>query len=182
MSDYMKAFITLILGLTLALGVNAAIPQKDTAPFIPEVYKALRDLEDKNTGQDSRLITLEAVPRTIRAVYDVALHGGGIGPHSLGVALPAKAIIKRSWYQIGTQFVDAGSGTVAISCEDANNILTATDITGQAALSLHDGQSTGSLASMVQGIAANCEVTATVAGAAQSAGRLVMFVEYELGL
>lgn len=182
MSDYMKAILTLVIGLTLALGVNAAIPKKDTAPFIPEVYKAIRDLEDKDSLTEARVITLERLPRTVRGVYDVAVNGGGIGPHSLSVALPAKAIIKRSWYQIGTQFTDSGSGTVAISCEDAGNILPATDITGQAAGTLHDGASTGSLATMVQGIASNCDLVATVAGAAQTAGRLVVFVEYELGL
>ena len=184
MKPVVKASFIVLFCFGTALGVDASIPKKDTAPFIPEVYKALRDLEDKNTGQDARLQSLEQLPysSTLRAEYDVAVQGGGIGLHGLGKALPAKASIKRSWYQIGTQFVDAGSGTVGVYCEDAGNVFAATDITGKTAGTITDGVSTGSAASMVSGIGANCELTAVVAGAAQSAGKLVVFVEYVVGL
>ena len=181
----MREMIGLLLCcVIMGVGANAALPKKDTAPYQPEVYKALRDLEDKNIAQDTRLIALEQLPytRTIRAEYDVAVQGGAIGLHGLGAALPAKAVITRSWYQVGTQFVDAGSGTVGVYCEDAGNILAATDITGQSAGSLTDGQSTGTVASMVSGIGSNCEITAVVAGAAQTAGKLVVFVTYVVGL
>lgn len=181
----MREIIGLVLCcLIMGVGANAALPKKDTAPFIPEVYKALRDLEDKNTGQDARLIALEQLPysRTLRAEYDVALQGGAIGLHGLGISLPAKAIIKKSWYQIGTQFVDAGTGTVGLYCEDVGNIKAASDITGVSAGTITDGVSTGSAATMVSGIGANCEVLAVVAGAAQTSGKLVVFVEYVVGL
>ena len=179
----MKAVLIAFL-LATSFTAVAAISKKDTAPFIPEVYKAIRDLEDKDLAHDARLIALEQLPysSTLRAEYDVAVQGGGIGLHGLGKALPAKAIIKRSWYQIGTQFVDAGSGTVGVYCEDAGNVFAATDITGKTAGTITDGVSTGSAASMVSGIGANCELTAVVAGAAQSAGKLVVFVEYVVGL
>ena len=106
-----KFFMTLII-LSTSLTAFAAISKKDMVPFMPEVYKAIRDLEDADTSSDARILALEQVPvaRTLRVEYDVALHGGTIGVHSLGKALPAKAIIKKSFYQIGTQFVDAGSG------------------------------------------------------------------------
>lgn len=183
MLDIFKGLTILFGGLLVAITVNAAIGRKDTAPFIPEVYKAIRELEDADTAYGTRITALEQIPvaRTMRAEYDVALHGGTIGAHSLGVALPAGAIIKRSFYQIGTQFVDAGAGTVALSCEDADNIVAAADITGKTVGSLTIGASDGAIANMKTGIAANCEITATVAGAAQTAGKLVVFVEYEQG-
>lgn len=116
--------------------------------------------------------------RVARVTYDVAVHGGGLGDHGLGVYLPAKAVIIRSYFRITTQFSDSGSGTVALSCEDANNIKTATDITGNAAGTFVEGQSTGAASTFVGGIAAKCEITATVAGAAQDTGKLTAWVHY----
>jgi hypothetical protein len=113
-----------------------------------------------------------------RFVYDTATDGGSTGAHALGVYLPARAVITQSYYKIITQFTDSGSGTVALSCEDANNILTAGDITGISANTITTGASTGSAASMVRAIGARCEITATVATATQDAGKLIGWVEY----
>jgi hypothetical protein len=116
--------------------------------------------------------------RVAMFIYDTATDGGSVGAHTLGVTLPAKAVITRSYFKIITQFVDSGSGTVALSCEDANNIKTATDITGSSANAFVEGQSTGAASAFVRGIAAACEITATVATAAQDAGKLIGWVEY----
>jgi hypothetical protein len=116
--------------------------------------------------------------RVARATYDVATDLGTVAAHPLGVTLPAKAVITRSYIYIVTQFVDAGAGTVALHCEDANNIKTATDITGSGDGSFIEGASDGAAANFKSGIAAACEITATVATAAQTAGKLVVFVEY----
>ena len=120
--------------------------------------------------------------RTARATYDVAVDGGTAAAHALGVTIPANAIMVRSWFYTVTQFVDAGAGTVALHCETANNIFSAADITGNAAGVLVDGVQQafatfdGTGAAGVLGSA--CELTATVATAAQTAGKLILFVEY----
>lgn len=115
--------------------------------------------------------------RLARATYDTAGGQGVIGAHPLGVTLPAKAIIVKSFFFIKTQFVDGGAGTVALHCETANNILSAADITGLAANSINAGVSDGAVGNMKL-IAAPCAITATVAGAEQTAGKLDIFVEY----
>jgi len=90
-----------------------------------------------------------------------------------------RVIDRQTWFYTVTQFVDAGAGTVAISCEDANNLYTATDITGIAVGTITAGAADGhAAATFVGSIAAACEVTATVATAAQSAGKLIFFIEY----
>jgi hypothetical protein len=116
--------------------------------------------------------------KTVKFTYSVATNGGGIGAHLLQAKLPAKAVITRSYLRIDTQFVDGGTGTVALSCEDANNIKTATDITGSSAGAFIEGQSTGAASAFSSSIAAECQVTATVAGAAQTDGKLTGWVEY----
>jgi hypothetical protein len=117
--------------------------------------------------------------RVARVTYDVAVDLGTVAPHALGVTLPAKAIIVRTWFYIVTQFTDAGAGTVAIHCEDANNLYTATDITGMSVGATTAGAIDGGAESTFLGsIAAACEITATVATEAQTAGKLIFFVEY----
>lgn len=122
--------------------------------------------------------------RYARFIYDVSSGDYGSstvnsGAHSLGVKLPAKAVIYRTWFQIVTPFV--GGGTVAFSCEDANNILTAEDLTNDSAGFKAGNASTGDIAQFTGGIANECWITATVAGVDQTAGRLVGWVLYLIG-
>lgn len=117
----------------------------------------------------------------MRVVYDTAIHGGSVGAHGLGKYLPKEALITQTWFHVETQFADSASGTVAISCEDANNLYTATDITGIAAGTITAGAATGAASSMVDSIAAPCEVTATVASSTQSSGKLIFYIRYVLG-
>ena len=121
-----------------------------------------------------------APSKVARATYDVAVDTGTIAAHALGVTLPAHAIVRQAWFQITTQFVDAGSGTVALSCASANDIFSAADITGSAAGTITAGVPTGVAATMFDVGATECELTATVATAAQTAGKLVLYVQYEV--
>lgn len=100
------------------------------------------------------------------------------GVHGLGVYLPAGAVIVRSYLYVNTQLADSGSGTVAFHCEDANNIKTATDMTGTADAGWIEGQSTGATSAFVGSIAASCEIKATIGGVDLSAGKITGFVQY----
>jgi hypothetical protein len=70
-------------------------------------------------------------------------------------------------------FDDSGSGTLALSCEDANNILSAEDVDGDAAGFKAGATPTGAIAN-------KCEITATVAGTDLTAGKAKIYVEYIL--
>lgn len=184
----------------LALVLVATTSWATQAPYHPKEQSRFRAAE-AGTGLSTGAITsakildgtvLEAdigaqsaeglhLKRIARVTYDVAVDGGTVAAHGLGVSLPANSIITRSWLYIVTQFSDSGSGTVAVSCEDANNIKTATDITGTAAGGFIEGQSTGAISAAVGGIAAACEVTATVATATQATGKALIFIEYVVG-
>lgn len=114
--------------------------------------------------------------RVARATYDTAASNGTIGAHALGVTLPAKAVMLGGVIQIVTQFQDSGSGTVALHCEDAGNIKAATDITGSAAQALIATETMP-----LGAIGSACNITATVAGAEQTAGKLILMVYYVVG-
>lgn len=114
--------------------------------------------------------------RVASAVYDFAVQGGTQAAFSLGVALPAKSTIIRSWIYVKTQLVGASS-TMAFSCETANNIKTATDLTGSAAGAYIEGASTGA-STAFKDIVSACNITATIATANLTAGKLDVYVQY----
>ncbi len=67
-----------------------------------------------------------SVPRAkqyVWSVYDVAVSGGQSVPHSLGVSVPAGAIITNAWVYINTQFAAAGTESLGISCLGTQNIM-----------------------------------------------------------
>jgi hypothetical protein len=171
----MKKFLALVTVLLISITVYAA--DAPTPPWFsaiaPDVF-----LSDATSGQEGAF-----VQKTVRFVYDGATDGYTSAAHGLGVYLPARAVITRSYFKIITQFADSGTTTLALHCEDANNIKTATDITGSSADAFVEGQSTGAASAFVRGISAPCEITATPAGAANNllqAGKLVGWVTYVL--
>lgn len=121
--------------------------------------------------------------RIARATLNCASSGCSVGAHTLGVTLPAKALITRSYINVVTQLTDTGTCTVAFHCEDANNIKTATDITGTAANGWIEGESTGAASAFKGSIGAACLITATVADGGSCVpltGKAIVFVEYNV--
>jgi hypothetical protein len=126
---------------------------------------------------EQRFINLEN-EKTVRLVYDVTSNStiGATGTYGTGVRLPAGAIITRSFAYINTLF--AGSGTLAVHCEDANNIFTAFTMSSRAEGTIVDGTATGTTTTMARGIAAPCEVTLTVGSSTITAGKATIYFTY----
>lgn len=196
----MNKLIHLIL-LTTLLALPAAAAKRGS-PYLPEIDQRFSDLE-AGSGLGTGAVTsakildgtiLEAdlgsqaaeglhPARIALFEYDCATDTCTVGAHALGVSLPAKAVIIRSYFKVITQFTDSGTCTIALSCEDANNIKTATDISGSSANAFVEGQSTGASSAFVRAIGAACEITATVADGGScvvSAGKLRGWVHYVL--
>lgn len=112
--------------------------------------------------------------------YDFAVDGGAIGTVATGVELPAKAVIEKCWFRVETQVVDAGAGTLAVQCEDAGNILTAADQSAVAAGAFLASNITGAAANMVDDIAATCDISYVIGGAAITAGKIRGWCTYSV--
>jgi hypothetical protein len=156
----MKRFILAAAAVALSAVAYAAL-----APYTPE--------------QEARFKKAENL-QVVKAVYDVSSDGGSAVAHSLaGAYLPANAIITRSFMYTDTGF--SGSGTLALSCETANNILTATDNSGAlfaTAGNLVEGASSGSY-NLMKKITSQCQIAATVAGGSGlTAGKITAWVYY----
>jgi hypothetical protein len=115
--------------------------------------------------------------RVARATWDFAVDGGS-GAIDLGVDIPANALINLAYFYTVTQVTDSGSGTGALHCEDANNLFSAADVTGNGDGTVVLGIPQNTSATMVKAIAADCDLTWTIATAAATAGKLIFFVHY----
>ena len=122
--------------------------------------------------------------RIARVEFDPSLNSGErtIGAHTLGVTIPANAIIIRSWYDVCTTFADgvADLATIALHCETADNIVAAITIADGSNVwdqGLHEAISTGTTATAKK-LTTGGLLTATVGAVNLTAGKLVLFVEY----
>jgi hypothetical protein len=119
--------------------------------------------------------------RVARATYDISGGDDGtVGSHGLGVTIPDNAIIIDGVIDVITTFNDGSddSATIAIQVEGANDIVTATAISGGIwDAGLQDIIPDGAATNMVKTTAAQ-EITAVVADDEIDAGKLVVFLRY----
>ena len=94
-----------------------------------------------------------SLSRWAKAEYDFAVDGGTVAAHGLGVTIPDNAIIVGGFIEVITTYTTASTdnGTMAISVEGANDIVTATAVSAGGNIwdaGLHDiiPDSTGSTA------------------------------------
>lgn len=68
---------------------------------------------------------------TARGRYDFAVDGGAVGSIDISTAaIPAGSIILGGFAEVDTAVTSGGSGTLAISVEGANDIITAAAVSG----------------------------------------------------
>ncbi len=180
--------------IALLLTANAFAALKG-APYMPESDARFNTLELADTALGVRMTAAEVQPsvlatsaytldglqplRQARATINCATAANCVvGAHSLGVALPAKALIIQSFYYSVVQPVSGGSGSIAVHCEDANNIITAANLTSKTVGTITTGVETGAASDMLAAIASPCNITATMTSADYTAGQLNVFVNY----
>jgi hypothetical protein len=157
----------ILISVLCLLSVSA----KANSPFFPELQDALN---------------AAGVEKTVHAVWDVSANSDlgsstvNSGVHGLGVYLPTSSLITRSYGWVETAMTDAGTAladaTLALKCEDANNIKTG--FTSLGANQFIEGASSGASSVMVASIAARCEVTATVTNDNFDHGKVHFYIRY----
>ena len=176
----MRFLIALFLLASTAFAVDFVAAEVDTkfAELDASIATNVTNVSTNTTDLAGASADGNHVKRVARATWDFAADGGAIGAIGLGVTIPAKALINFAYWYTVTQVTDGGSGTGALKCEDANNLFTAADVTGNAAKVVVLGIPQNSAATMVKDIGAACELTWSIAGADATAGKLIFFVEY----
>lgn len=131
------------------------------------------------------------VLRAARFTFDPSANAGErtIGAHGLGVTLPDNALVMFGHLEILTTFASAGAdaGTIALSIQGANDLVTATAISSGTfwdavanKVMVPDALNAAGVATAIKLTAAR-EVTATVASQALTAGKLVGWLYYVVG-
>jgi hypothetical protein len=172
----MKKLALLVLLLTTAS--YAAILN---APFMPEIDARFNALEGGNVIPTTYPIGSadgHEIQGLAQATYDFSKVGGAIGTYSLGVKLPANAIITQSYLYSITQPTTAASGTLAFQCQNANDIITATAAASYSSAGAAIAGSSTAAASAFKYTTAACTIQATIATGALTAGKVTAFVEY----
>jgi hypothetical protein len=162
------------------------------AMLCSQAFAAVSEKQLPDPGSDGR-----NAKRVARVTYNIsgnsAIWGSSTydsGVHKTGVTIPAKSIITDSYLYIATALTaTSGSPTIAFHCEDAANILGASSLTAYPAGTILNGKQYGSSSpagdstvGLTGGIAADCRITGTVSTNSYSAGKLVLFVEYVVGM
>lgn len=191
----MKKFM-LLLSLLLALPVFGAVSTDQKYQLNNQMGGVAHQVQlgtlieqaemvngDSTTTEATQGTSGHKLKRLARIDYTPATMGGDdlASSTSLGVAIPGKSIITRGFAQVKTQFVDGGSGKVGLECGAGTaNILAPLDFTAFGAGSVVELIPTGTAATMII-VPTNCNVSATVTVASQTAGEAVIFLEYVTG-
>lgn len=122
------------------------------------------------------------VLRVACAEYDFAKDGGAVGAHTLGVILPAGAIVVDSLIDVLTTCTTASadSGTMAVHVQSANDIVSAiavSDGSNPWDAGLQAGIPVGTKATAIK-LTADRAVTATIEVAAFTAGKFRVWLYY----
>jgi hypothetical protein len=159
-------------------------------PYLPEVDRRF----DSAERQLGTLITDSAeglrARRYAHVIYDIASEGGSVANHSLGVVIPNKAVLMKGLLYFKTAFTYGGgtAPTIALTCKSAGDVLVATNLLGHAAGSMLTLTTSGGIApasafgSQIMGpvgpINGACELVATVANTALTAGKMDIMIDY----
>lgn len=167
-------------------------PIKHSVPISAPQYRVKRGSAVKYEGQQVRELAV--------ATYDVAVDGGAIGAHALGVYIPDNAIITNAWIDVVTTFTDGAddSATLAVHLQSAGDLVAAVAVS--AAGNVWDAGVRGTLvnnpalgadaahdtalevialyAATKIKLTAERQVTVTVADDALTAGKMNIFIEY----
>lgn len=130
--------------------------------------------------------------RVARFLYDTAANDSAaasnktVAAHGTGVTLPQYAIVVGGFFDVNTAFTSAGgTATIAISVEAANDIQTATAVSG-APYSAINRKAIVPKANTPESTAVKTtvarEITCTVAVQALTAGKLTGYLYYVEGL
>lgn len=152
----------------------------------------LKDISD-NFADIAPIGTVNGIGnlRVARFTFDTAANDSAgvsnttVAAHGMGVTLPSNAIVVGGFVDVNTVFTSGGSGTLAISIEGANDIISAAAVSGAPYSTIgrkaitpkaNTPESTSVKASAAR------EITCTVATAALTAGKLTGYIYFVEGI
>jgi hypothetical protein len=153
-----------------------------------QIHGSTKDLGDNFLYIGDPVLVGNSFLRMARFLFDCAVAANlTIAAHGTGVFIPANAVVVGGFVNVNTLFTsaNANNGTIAISVEAANDIISAAAVSGAPYSSIgrkaivpkfNTPESTAVLASVQR------EITCTVAVSALLTGKLTGYLFYVEGL
>ncbi len=162
-----------LLLLTMTLFVSGAFA---ATPYPPEIDKRFKRIEAYTSNTGAAINGLGNM-RVARVSFDSTTQGtSSATAYSLGVSLPAKALIWDGVVYTTSTF--SGTGSVALECEDSKNLMADKAIATLGATGTKTAlAATGSAASAVSSIASACAISARISNA-NVVGKFDAWIEY----
>ena len=152
----------------------------------------LKDISD-NFADIAPIGTVNGIGnlRVARFTFDTADNDSAgvsnttVAAHGMGVTLPSNAIVVGGFVDVNTVFTSGGSGTLAISIEGANDIISAAAVSG-APYSTIGRKAIVPKANTPESTSVKCtaarEITCTVGTSILTAGKLTGYIYYVEGI
>jgi hypothetical protein len=153
-----------------------------------QIHGQVKDIGDNFAYIGDPTLVGNSFLRMARFLFDCAVAANlTIAAHGTGVFIPAKALVVGGFVNVNTLFTsaNANNGTIAISVEAANDIISAAAVSGAPYSSIgckaiipkaNTPESTSVLATVLR------EITCTVAVSALLTGKLTGYLYYVEGL
>lgn len=170
----------LLLAFLLLLTVTVSAPLK--AAGSSNVVTSTNEYQINNwMGPAAFANTLGSLIRygynTAYGLYDFSVQGGALGSQDLGLSLPLGAIIRNVFFDVVTQPVSLGSATVAFSAQSAGDLKAALAIASWTVGRIVGLPVHATVSTYIKLTAART-LTATIATAALTAGKIAVYVDY----
>jgi len=166
----------------LANNPNAEITNAEVTELGQLSSAELQLLDEDSTNPSDG--SWASVSRWAKAGYDFAVDGGATSAIGLGVTIPDNAIVTGGFVEVVTTCTSSDdSGTMALHIQTANDLVTATAISGGSNIwdaGIHSIVPAGTGATAIKCTAAR-EITATIATDAFTAGKLNVWLQYVIG-
>jgi hypothetical protein len=176
--ESMKLFYVFVFLMVAFFSVaNIALAETPFHPYEETRFKAI----ENNIDADEALNVIYSQQFNIKPTAAIYASGSQV---TLGT-LPANAVIVKDFMYIQTALVSASSNTLAVQCESANDIFTATNLAVEASGTMINGAQNfpnTATKTVVQTGSNGCSVKAVVGSGTTgiTAGEVELIIEYVL--
>lgn len=169
----MKILIAMLLGCTSAFAA-APVSNVPTAASTYDLNRTTAAAYKHSLGTKVKEAHTTAV-----GVYNFSATGGAVGTHSVGITLPAKAIIRNVFTDEVTNVTTSASGTLSFVVIPGNGSTTVlkSDLAAASWSGIQAGVPDNTVSKMIKPTAAS-SVLALIKTGALTAGKVKVFVDY----
>lgn len=176
----MKLILSFIM--LLATSAFAVLPTQNTAPSTDDLYAFNRFMGSVAYKRNLGTLLFQG-HNTAYGVYDFTVNGGAIGTTNIGITLPGKSIIRNVFFDVITQPTSGGSATISFKAVSTGDLKAALAISSWTVGEITGIPVFGTVSTYIKVSTTTTPVvlSAAIATAALTAGKIGVYVDYVVG-